>query len=86
MVALWKNQPEVAINPIDQIKEVDQLVDTVASHLNIKVSDKQSILEAYDPKERLKKAFAFIEREISILNAQKLTNREGRNQETRMQR
>lgn len=65
-----KNQPEVAINPIDQIKEVDQLVDTVASHLNIKVSDKQSILEAYDPKERLKKAFAFIEREISILNAQ----------------
>lgn len=65
-----KNQPEVAINPIDQIKEVDQLVDTVASHLNIKVSDKQSILEAYDPKERFKKAFAFIEREISILNAQ----------------
>ncbi|MDX5518797.1 MAG: LON peptidase substrate-binding domain-containing protein, partial [Wolbachia endosymbiont of Andrena agilissima] len=65
-----KNQPEVAINPIDQIKEVDQLVDTVASHLNIKVSDKQSILEAYDPKERLKKAFAFIEGEISILNAQ----------------
>jgi len=63
-----KNQPEVAINPIDQIKEVDQLVDTVASHLNIKVSDKQSILEAYDPKERLKKAFAFIEREISLLN------------------
>lgn len=50
-----KNQPEVAINSIDQIKEVDQLVDTVASHLNIKVSDKQSILEAYDPEERLKK-------------------------------
>ncbi len=65
-----KNQPEVAINSIDQIKEVDQLVDTVASHLNIKVSDKQSILEAYDPEERLKKAFAFIEREMSILNAQ----------------
>ncbi|MDE5063269.1 LON peptidase substrate-binding domain-containing protein, partial [Wolbachia endosymbiont of Drosophila chauvacae] len=65
-----KNQPEVAINSIDQIKEVDQLVDTVASHLNIKVSDKQSILEVYDPEERLKKAFAFIEREMSILNAQ----------------
>ncbi|WP_353288486.1 endopeptidase La [Wolbachia endosymbiont (group A) of Tromatobia lineatoria] len=65
-----KNQPEVAINSIDQIKEVDQLVDTVASHLNIKVSDKQSILEAYDPEERLKKAFTFIEREMSILNAQ----------------
>ncbi|APR98247.1 endopeptidase La [Wolbachia endosymbiont of Folsomia candida] len=65
-----KNQPEVVINPIDQIKEIDQLVDTIASYLNIKISDKQSILEAYGLKDRLKKVFSFIEREISILNAQ----------------
>ncbi|WP_168464219.1 endopeptidase La [Wolbachia endosymbiont of Ctenocephalides felis wCfeT] len=65
-----KNQPEIVINPIDQGKEINELVDTIASHLNIKISDKQSILEVYDLKDRLKKVFAFIEREISILNAQ----------------
>ncbi|MDM8335729.1 endopeptidase La [Wolbachia pipientis] len=65
-----KNQPEVVVNPIDQIKEIDQLVDTIVSYLNIKASDKQSILETYGPVERLRKTFTFIEREISILNAQ----------------
>ncbi|MGL9725272.1 MAG: endopeptidase La [Wolbachia sp.] len=65
-----KNQPEITISSIDQVKEVDQLVDTVASRLNINISDKQSILEIYNPKERLKKVFAFVEKEISILNAQ----------------
>ncbi|QKX02788.1 endopeptidase La [Wolbachia endosymbiont of Litomosoides sigmodontis] len=65
-----KNHPEIIVNPVEQIKEIDQLVDTVISYLNIKASDKQSILETYDLGERLEKAFAFIEREISILNAQ----------------
>ncbi|MDD9332013.1 MAG: endopeptidase La [Wolbachia sp.] len=65
-----KNQPEVIVNPVDHIKDVDQLADTIASYLNIKISDKQSILESYDLKERLKKVFALTEREISILNAQ----------------
>ncbi|WCR58450.1 endopeptidase La [Wolbachia endosymbiont of Ctenocephalides felis wCfeJ] len=65
-----KNQPEVVVNPIEQIKEIDQLVDTIVSYLNIKASDKQSILETYGPGERLRKAFTLIEREISILNAQ----------------
>ena len=50
-----KSQPEIIINSIDQVKEVNQLVDMVASHLNIKVSEKQNILEVYNPKERLKK-------------------------------
>ncbi|MFP3026816.1 MAG: endopeptidase La, partial [Wolbachia sp.] len=65
-----KSRPEIIIDPIDQVKEVNQIVDMIASHLNIKVSDKQNILEVYNPKERLKKVFALIEREISILSAQ----------------
>lgn len=65
-----KSRPEIIIDPIDQVKEVNQIVDIIASHLNIKVSDKQNILEVYNPKERLKKVFTLIEREISILSAQ----------------
>ncbi|MCA4774320.1 endopeptidase La [Wolbachia endosymbiont of Mansonella perstans] len=65
-----KNQPDIVVNPVEQIKEIDLLVDTIVSYLNIKASGKQSILETYGPGERLKKTFTFIEREISILNAQ----------------
>jgi ATP-dependent Lon protease len=65
-----KDQPEDVINLIDHAEGPGQLADIVASHLNIKISDKQSILEAYDLEERLKKILAFTEREISILNAQ----------------
>ncbi|MCM1002063.1 endopeptidase La [Wolbachia pipientis] len=65
-----KNQPDIIVNPVEQIKEIDLLVDTIVSYLNIKASDKQSILGTYGPGERLRKTFTFIEREISILNAQ----------------
>ncbi|MFP3036336.1 MAG: endopeptidase La [Wolbachia sp.] len=65
-----KNQPDIIVNPVEQIKKIDLLVDTIVSYLNIKASDKQSILETYGPGERLRKTFTFIEREISILNAQ----------------
>jgi ATP-dependent Lon protease len=65
-----KNRPDIIVNPVEQIKEIDLLVDTIVSYLNIKASDKQSILETYGPGERLRKTFTFIEREISILNAQ----------------
>lgn len=65
-----KNQPEAAVNSIDHIRDTSQLVDTIASYLNIKVLDKQDILETYDLKQRLEKVFTLIEREISILNAQ----------------
>lgn len=65
-----KNQPETAVNSIDHIRDTGQLVDTIASYLNVKVLDKQGILETYDLKQRLEKVFTLIEREISILNAQ----------------
>ncbi|QKX01067.1 endopeptidase La [Wolbachia endosymbiont of Dipetalonema caudispina] len=65
-----KNHPEIIVNPVEQIKKLDQLVDTIVSCLGVKASDKQSILETYAPIERLRKTFAFIEREISILDAQ----------------
>lgn len=65
-----KNHPEAIVNSIDHIRDTGQLVDTIASYLNVKVVDKQDILETYDLKQRLEKVFTLIEREISILNAQ----------------
>ncbi|MBV0899255.1 MAG: endopeptidase La [Wolbachia endosymbiont of Fragariocoptes setiger] len=65
-----KSQPDAPINSVDQIEDIGLLADTIASYLNIKTSDKQIILEIYELKERLEKVFTFIEKEISISNAQ----------------
>ncbi|WP_081326530.1 endopeptidase La [Wolbachia pipientis] len=65
-----KNQSEPLVNSIDHIQEAGQLADTITSYLNVKISDKQSILETYNLKQRLEKILTLIEREISILNAQ----------------
>lgn len=65
-----KSQPDAPINSVDQIEDIGLLADTIASYLNIKTSDKQIILEIYGLKERLEKVFTFIEKEISISNAQ----------------
>lgn len=45
-----------------------RMADMIASHLEIKIEDKQVVLELLDQKERLKKLNSIILREIEILN------------------
>jgi ATP-dependent Lon protease len=65
-----KNQSETLVNSLEHIQSMGQLADTITSHLNVKISDKQNILETYKLRHRLEKVFTLIEKEISILNAQ----------------
>jgi ATP-dependent Lon protease len=44
-----------------------RLADLIASSLNIKVSQKQELLETFDAKERLKKVLSHINREVEVL-------------------
>ncbi len=64
-----KIQLEV-IHSIKQIKDIGQLADVIASHLNIKVADKQSILESYEVEKRLELVYYLIGKEVGILNTQ----------------
>ncbi|WP_371932665.1 endopeptidase La [Bacillus carboniphilus] len=53
------------------IKEPSRLADIIASHLPIKVEEKQDILETIDIKERLSKVIETIHNEKEVLNLEK---------------
>ena len=65
-----KIPPEVLVS-LNQIENYGKLVDTVASHLTIKVSDKQTLLEVDSILERLERVYALIEGEIGVMQVEK---------------
>jgi len=60
-----KVSPEV-VAAVGQIDDYSKLADTVASHLAIKISDKQAILEMPAVAKRLEKCLSLMESEISV--------------------
>src|SRR5215471_3899794 len=65
-----KVSPEV-VGVVRQIDDYGRIADTVASHLAVKILDKQAILETTAIGERLEKVFGLMESEISVLQAEK---------------
>jgi ATP-dependent Lon protease len=65
-----KVSPEV-VSAVTQIDEPAKLADTIASHLAIKIADKQSILETPTVAQRLEKVLGMMESEISVLQVEK---------------
>jgi ATP-dependent Lon protease len=65
-----KISPEV-VGAASQIEDYSKLADTVASHLAIKIAEKQEMLGTLSVKERLEKAMGFMEAEISVLQVEK---------------
>ena len=70
-VKLNKRVPPEVIVSISQIDEHAKLADTVASHLNIKIHDKQELLEIASVAERLERVYALMEGEMSVLQVEK---------------
>jgi ATP-dependent Lon protease len=65
-----KVSPEV-VAATAQIEDYSKLADTVASHLAIKIPEKQEMLATLSVKGRLEKAMGFMEAEISVLQVEK---------------
>ncbi len=65
-----KISPEV-LGTISQIDDYSKLADTIASHLAIKISEKQDILEIATISERLERVYTMMESEISVLQVEK---------------
>jgi ATP-dependent Lon protease len=65
-----KVSPEV-VGVVQQIEDYAKLADTVASHLSVKIPDKQLILELPSITERLEKVLGLMESEISVLQVEK---------------
>ncbi|MGD1880166.1 MAG: endopeptidase La [Kiloniellaceae bacterium] len=65
-----KIPPEVLVS-INQIDDFSKLADTVASHLALKIPEKQELLESETVTDRLEKVYAFMEGEIGVLQVEK---------------
>ncbi|MFV3073417.1 endopeptidase La [Niveispirillum fermenti] len=65
-----KIPPEVLVS-INQIEEPGKLADTIASHLQLKIPEKQQLLETPSVAERLERVYAFMEGEIGVLQVEK---------------
>ncbi|HKM62417.1 MAG TPA: endopeptidase La [Acidisphaera sp.] len=65
-----KIAPEVLVS-LNQIEEPSKLADTVASHLNLKIAEKQELLETLRVSERLERVFGHMESEIGVMQVEK---------------
>src|SRR5256884_1006595 len=70
-VKLNKRVPPEAVASVQQIEDYAKLADTVASHLALKIPDRQAILEITVVTERLEKVLGLIENEMSVLQVEK---------------
>ena len=71
-VRLNKRIPPEMLLSIAQIENESKLADTLVAHLtNLKLQDKQKLLEETDPKARLEELYGFIQSEIEIMRVEK---------------
>lgn len=66
---LKKTPPEVLVS-VNQITDYGKLADTIASHLSLKIADKQALLDATSLKERFEKILGFMDAEITLLEVE----------------
>jgi len=70
-IKLNKKVPAETLASVAQIDDAAKLADTVASHLSVKISDRQALLETLDTVERLEKVLSLIESEIGVLQVER---------------
>ena len=70
-VKLNKKVPPEVLGSVSQIDEPAKLADTVASHINIKIGEKQELLEMPSIADRLERVYSLMEGEISVLQVEK---------------
>ena len=65
-----KIPPEVLVS-VNQIEEPSKLADTVASHLALKIPEKQDLLEIASVLERLERVYSLMEAEIGVMQVER---------------
>ncbi|WP_199611457.1 endopeptidase La [Flocculibacter collagenilyticus] len=70
-VKLNKKIPPEVLTSITGIDDPARLADTMASHMPLKIEDKQKVLEIFDVTERLEYLMALMEGEIDLLQVEK---------------
>ncbi len=70
-VKLNKKIPPEVLTSVSGIDDAEQLADTMAAHMPLKLADKQKILEIIDVNVRLEHLMALMEGEIDLLQVEK---------------
>ncbi len=70
-IKLNKKIPAETLASVAQIEEPGKLADTVASHLMVKISDRQQLLEALNTRDRLERVLGLIEGEIGVMQVER---------------
>ena len=70
-IKLNKKIPSETLAAVAQIDDPAKLADTVASHLSVKIGERQALLETFVTTERLEKILSLIEAEIGVLQVER---------------
>ena len=74
------------LSAIEQVTEADKIADMLASHLAIKIEEKQELLEHLDIHQRLERIFQLMEEEIGALQVEKRVRNRVKRQMEKTQR
>lgn len=85
-VKLNKKIPPEVLASVNQIEDSAKLSDVISSHLSLKISDKQELLENSDVMDRMEKILSVMEGEISLMQVEKKIRRRVKNQMEKTQR
>jgi len=85
-VKLNKKIPLEVIMVANNVEEPGRLADIITAHLNLKVEEKQEILEAFVPRERLEKIAGILNRELEIMMVEKKIRGQVRKQMEQIQK
>lgn len=81
-----KKIPPETVIAVVTLEEAGRLADVIASHLTLKISDKQKILESVDVKSRLEKLYSILTKELEILELERKINSRVRKQMEKTQK
>jgi ATP-dependent Lon protease len=70
-VKLNKKIPPEVLTSVSGIDDAEQLADTMAAHMPLKIADKQKVLEIQNVSQRLEHLMALMEGEIDLLQVEK---------------
>jgi ATP-dependent Lon protease len=70
-VKLNKKVPPELLNTISAITEPGKLADTIVAHLNLKLEERQQLLEILSPVKRLEDVFSRMQAEIEVLEVER---------------
>ncbi len=69
-VKLGKKVPPEVFVSVSQVEDLNKLADTIASHLSLKIEEKQALLEGKSLKDRFEKILEYMDAEITLLEVE----------------